>query len=93
MADAYSITESAYLSRLKDVEDTLKHVDNKVAKIYVAVIGDEKFDQKGIIDRLKSAEGKIEEFSALKNKLIGAFVVGGIAWTVIWEALQSLFNK
>jgi len=64
-----------------------------VAKIYVAVIGDEKFDQKGIIDRLKVAESRITELTALKNKLIGAFLVGGVVWTVIWEAFKSIVTK
>lgn len=93
MADGVLTNESAYLTRLKDVEDTLKHVDSKVAKIYVAVIGDEKFDQKGIIDRLKATEKKIAEFSILKYKLIGAFLGGGFVWTLLWEAFKNLFEN
>lgn len=93
MAGETLTTESAYLNRLKDVEDTLKHVDSKVAKIYVAVIGDEKFDQKGIIDRLKKCESQIDDFAALKHKLVGAFLVGGVVWTVLWEAFKNLFIR
>lgn len=93
MADGIPVSDNVYLSRLKDVEDTLKHVDAKLAKIFVAVIGDEKFDQKGIIDRLKAAESKIIELTALKNKLIGAFLVGGVVWTAIWEAFKAVISK
>jgi len=93
MADLSPATDNAYLTRLKDVEDTLKHVDAKVAKIYIAVIGDEKFDQTGIIGRLKVAESKISELTALKNKLIGAFFVGGVIWTIVWEAFKIMVSK
>lgn len=93
MGDVATQNDGIYLQRLNEVETTLKHVDAKLAKIYIAVIGDEKFDQKGIIDRLKSAEGKIEDLSALKNKLAGAFVVGGAVWTFIWELVRPLILK
>lgn len=93
MGDFSPQNDAIYLQRLNEVEATLKHVDAKLAKIYIAVIGDEKFDQKGIIDRLKTAEGKIEEFSALKNKLAGAFLVGGAAWTLIWEIIRPFIFK
>jgi hypothetical protein len=93
MADSVLSPENAYLTRLKDLEDTLKDVDSKVAQIYVAVIGDEKFDQKGIITRLKQAETKIDDLTALKYKLMGAFVAGGFIWTIIWEAFKNVFTK
>lgn len=93
MGDVPTQNEGVYLQRLNEVETTLKHVDAKLAKIYIAVIGDEKFDQKGIIDRLKKAESKIDEFSVLKNKLAGAFVVGGAVWTFIWEMIRPLLLK
>jgi len=79
--------------RLNEVEETLKMVNRKVDKIYDAVIGNEAFDQQGIIGRLKKIEQEIEKTKALKNKLIGAFVFGGAAWTIILEAFKVIIHK
>lgn len=82
-----------FSSRLNQVEATLKHVDTKVDKIYDAVIGNKELDQQGIIGRLKKMETELESVKALKNKLIGAFVFGGVAWTIILEAIKIIFAK
>ena len=64
-------------------------MESKIEKIYDALCGNEKFDQLGLIARLKKLEEENEKFKALKNKLIGAFLVGGAAWTVIWEIIKK----
>jgi hypothetical protein len=93
MAGNNFVNEGDFSLRLNDVEETLKVVDGKVDKIYDAVIGNEKFDQQGIIGRLKKIEQEIETTKALKNKLIGAFVFGGIAWTIVSEAIKLILTK
>jgi hypothetical protein len=81
--------DKSFLERLNDVENTLVKMESKIEKIYDALCGNEKFDQLGLIARLKKLEEENEKFKALKNKLIGAFLVGGAAWTVIWEIIKK----
>jgi pyruvate-formate lyase-activating enzyme len=78
--------------RMNQVETTLKHVEDKVDKIYNAIIGNQELDQEGYITRLKRLEEEIDKFKALKNKLVGAFVVGGAVWTIVLEFLKEVFQ-
>lgn len=88
------IIENNNLSqRLDDVEETLRNMDSKIEKIYDVVVGNEKFDQQGVIGRLKKLETENENNKALKNKLIGAFIVGGAGWTIILEIIKILIKK
>ena len=87
------VSDNDFSIRLNEVEETLKVVDGKVDKIYDAVIGNEKFDQQGIIGRLKKLEQEVESTKALKNKLVGAFIFGGMAWTIVSEAIKLVFSK
>lgn len=82
--------EDGFSMRLNEVEETLKTLDGKVDKIFYAVIGNEKFDQQGIIGRIKKIEHEIENTKTLKNRLIGAFVFGGALWTVFLELIKHL---
>lgn len=88
-----SIQNNILSQRLDDVEETLRNMDSKIEKIYDVVVGNEKFDQEGIIGRLKKLESENENNKALKNKLVGAFVVGGAGWTIILELIKMLLNK
>lgn len=85
--------DKSFLERLNDVENTLVKMESKIEKIYDALCGNEKFDQLGLISRLKKLEEENEKFKALKNKLIGAFIVGGAAWTIIWEVIKKTIIK
>jgi len=85
--------DKSFLERLNDVENTLVKMESKIGKIYDVLIGDEKFDQLGIITRLKKIEEENEKFKALKNKLVGAFLVGGAAWTIVWEVIKKIIFK
>jgi hypothetical protein len=85
--------DKSFLERLNDVENTLVKMESKIEKIYDALCGNEKFDQLGLISRLKKLEEENEKFKALKNKLIGAFLVGGAAWTVLWEIIKKMIIK
>lgn len=88
-----SIQNNILSQRLDDVEETLRNMDSKIEKIYDVVVGNEKFDQQGVIGRLKKLETENENNKALKNKLVGAFIVGGAGWTVILELVKMLLKK
>lgn len=85
----------------KDVIKSLEHLETivlkmsgKMEKIYDVVVGNETFDQEGLITRVKKLEKENQKLTALKNKLIGAFIVGGAVWTFAWELFkQWLKNK
>jgi hypothetical protein len=82
--------DKSFLERLNDVENTLVKMESKIEKIYDALVGNEKFDQLGIISRIKKLEEENEKYKAIKNKLIGAFLVGGAVWTVAWEMIKKM---
>lgn len=82
--------DKSFLERLNDVENTLVKMESKIEKIYDALVGNEKFDQLGLISRIKKLEEENEKYKALKNKLIGAFLVGGAVWTVAWEMIKKM---
>lgn len=82
------------MSRLEHVEKTLESVLNKLNKLYVAVVGDEVFDQEGYLHRLKKVEKQVETLNVLRWKLVGAFVGGGAVWSVVWELfIKKMFVK
>jgi len=83
--------DKSFLERLNDVENTLVKMESKIEKIYDALVGNEKFDQLGLISRIKKLEEENEKYKAIKNKLIGAFLVGGAAWTIAWEFIKKTF--
>jgi len=80
-------------SRLTAIEDTLEKLVPKMYKLYDAVVGNETFDQEGVIARLKKLESQNEKHVALKNKLIGAFIAGGAIWTLFWEMIKVLMRN
>jgi hypothetical protein len=89
-----NLSQDSVGSRLLQVENTLLEMVSKIGKIHDALVGNEKFDQVGLITRLKKLEEDNEKNKALKNRLIGAAAVGGVLWTVLWEGFKHLFlNK
>jgi hypothetical protein len=82
--------DKSFLERLNDVENTLVKMESKIEKIYDALCGNEKFDQLGLISRIKKLEEENEKYKTIKNKLIGAFLVGGAVWTVAWEMTKKM---
>lgn len=79
--------------RLEHLENIVTKMNNKLEKIFDVVVGNETFDQVGLINRLKNLEKEADKLKALKNKLVGAFIVGGAAWTVILELFRKLIMK
>jgi hypothetical protein len=78
--------------RLEHLETIVVKMNNKLEKIFDVVVGNETFDQVGLINRLKNLEKEADKLKALKNKLVGAFIVGGAAWTIIWELFKKLIS-
>ena len=90
MAEVIFTPDKSFMDRLSDVEGTLVKMDSKLEKIFDVVVGNETFDQVGLIGRLKKLEKESETNKALKNKLLGAFVMGGALWTIIWELFKNM---
>lgn len=91
MSDIIFKPDGDFLTRMDKVEDTLIQINIKLNKIFDVVVGDAKFDQEGIISRVKKLEAENEKNKALKNKLVGAFIVGGAVWTVVFEVIKKIF--
>lgn len=89
-----NLSQESVGSRLLQVENTLLQMVSKIGEIHDALVGNEKFDQIGLVTRIKKIEEEGEVRKALKNKLIGASLVGGVIWTVLWEGIKHFFlNK
>jgi hypothetical protein len=88
-----TISDSLVTERLNIVEDTLQELHKKIDKIFDVIIGNENFDQKGIISRVKYLETENEKYKNFKNKLIGASFVGGGAFAIIFELVKILITK
>ena len=93
MSDIVFTPDKDILSRISEVENTLVKMDGKIEKIYDVVVGNETFDQVGLIGRLKKLESEHEKLTAFKNKLVGAFLVGGVLWAAIWEMVKKILVK
>jgi hypothetical protein len=79
--------------RLDSIENTLEKVVQNFNKLYVAVVGNETFDQDGIVQRLKKVETEVNHWHKLRLKLVGVFLGGGVAWTVLWELAKKFVIK
>lgn len=92
MSERNYTSDQDILSRMNDVENTLVGLGVKIEKIYDVVVGNETFDQVGVIGRLKKLEQEMEKLTAIKNKVLGAFLVGGAVWAVAWEIIRKLLK-
>ena len=86
-----NLTQESVGNRLLQVENTLLQMVTKIGEIHDALVGNEKFDQIGLVTRIKELEKDNDKAKALRNKLIGASVVGGVLWTVLWEGFKHIF--
>ena len=77
------------LSRIEHLEGIVGKMSGKLEKIYDVVVGNETFDQEGILSRIKKLEVENKRLTAVKNKLIGAFIAGGAIWTVMLELFKT----
>lgn len=85
--------EKDVLSRIDHVENLVVKMSGKLEKIYDVVVGNETFQQEGLLSRIKKLEDDAKKMNAFKNKLIGAFIAGGAVWTVLWEVIKNYLNK
>ena len=79
--------------RVNHIEKTIMKISPQIDEIYKVIVGNEAFQQEGLISRVKKLEDANEKTNALKNKLMGAFLVGGAVWTIIWEVIKNSFLK
>ena len=80
-------------TRMENVEKIVENMDRKINKIFDVVVGDEKFAQEGIISRLVKLEKAEIKNKAIQNRLIGAFIVGGVIWNILLEAVKIYLKK
>jgi hypothetical protein len=78
-------------NRVTHIEKAMLKISPQIDEIYKVIVGNDAFQQEGLITRVKKLEDQNEKNNALKNKLMGAFLVGGAGWTIIWEILKKAF--
>lgn len=80
-------------NRVTHIEKAMLKISPQIDEIYKVIVGNDAFQQEGLITRVKKLEDQNEKNNALKNKLMGAFVVGGAVWTILWEVIKNSFLK
>jgi|LauGreDrversion4_2_1035121.scaffolds.fasta_scaffold748879_1 hypothetical protein len=80
-------------NRLNSIESTLQSVTQNFHKLYVAVVGDEKFHQEGIVHRIKDLELEVDKLTKIRLKLAGIFIGSGAVWAIVWEFLRKFIVK
>jgi hypothetical protein len=88
MESAVLPNETNVNNRIEHIEGIVLKMSTRLEKIYDVVVGNETFDQEGLILRIKKLENESKRLHAIKNKLIGAFLAGGVAWTIVWELFK-----
>jgi len=83
--------ENDLRNRVNHIEKTVLKISPQIDEIYKVIVGNEAFQQEGLITRVKRLEDQNEKNNALKNKFVGAFLVGGAVWTVLWEIVKKVF--
>ena len=61
-------SEKDLMSRLDHVESIVVKMSGKMEKIYDVVVGNETFDQEGLIARIKKLENESKKLNALKKQ-------------------------
>jgi hypothetical protein len=88
-----NLQDADLAARVSHVEKIILKISPQIDEIYKVIVGNDAFQQEGLITRVKKLEEENEKSNALKNKLIGAFMVGGAAWTILWEVFKNLIFK
>jgi hypothetical protein len=79
--------------RVNHIEKTIMKISPQIDEIYKVIVGNEAFQQEGLISRVKKLEDQNKKTNAFRNKLMGAFFVGGAVWTILWEVIKNNFLK
>jgi len=87
-----STNQNDLKNRVNHIEKTILKISPQIDEIYKVIVGNDAFQQEGLITRVKRLEDQNEKNNALKNKFVGAFLVGGAVWTVLWEIVKKAFE-
>lgn len=79
--------------RLHHLENTLVDIQGTLRNLYGAIVGDDKFDQKGLISRIKKIEEEQEQHKAFRYKIMGGAVFGGVASGIIFELVKHIIYR
>jgi hypothetical protein len=80
-------------TRVNHIEKTIMKISPQIDEIYKVIVGNDAFQQEGLISRVKKLEEQNDKNNALRNKLMGAFIFGGAVWTIILEVIKNRFFK
>lgn len=79
--------------RQADMELKMIEIGNSFDKLQKRIIGDEEYEQEGLIKEVKLIKAYISKDKALKNRMYGGATVIAVLWTFIWEYIKSKFGK
>ena len=78
--------------RLNDVEAKLDSIDQKVSRMYNALVGDDILKTQGLVSRIEKTESAVRELKEFKRKIMYG-VAGIVALGLLADFLIRLFTN
>lgn len=79
--------------RQADMEQKMNEIGNGFKKVQTRILGDDEYEQEGLIKEVKQIKAYIIKDKALKNRMYGGATVIAVLWTFVWEYIKSKFGK
>lgn len=79
--------------RQAGMEQKMNKIGNGLERLQTRIVGDEEFEQEGLIKEVKQIKAYITKDKALKNRMYGGATVIAVLWTFVWEYIKSKFGK
>ena len=86
-----TMKEEEIKQEIRNLQDNMMSVMEKMDRLSKAIVGDEEFGQEGLVKLVKKHERYIEKQKFLYAKIYGAIAVGGIAWTLVLKFWDKIF--
>jgi chromosome segregation ATPase len=78
--------------RLNEVEAKLDSIDQKVSRMYNALVGDEVLKTQGLVSRIERTESAVRELKEFKRRIMYG-VAGIVALGLLADFLIRLFSN
>ena len=79
-------------NRLDDMEVKLTSIDDKVSRMYNALVGDDMLKTQGLVSRIEKTEASVRELKEFKRRIMYG-VAGIVALGLILDFLIRLYSN
>jgi hypothetical protein len=79
-------------SQMGDMVSKMTKMEGQVKEMYTAIVGDSKFGQLGLVQRVEALEKTKKEWNAKVNWMYGYMAAIGMVGTLLVEYIKSKFR-